>query len=118
MATVIRLRRGGRTHAPYYRIVVADSRKRPRGPVIEELGYYHPASPSEMKYKLDGPRALEWLKCGAKPSPTVRNLLSKEGILEAKATGRSLTPEKAPAAEETAPPEASAGAEETSGSES
>ncbi len=114
MATVIRLRRGGRTHAPYYRIVVADSRKRVRGPVIEELGYYHPASPNEPKYKVDGPRALEWLKCGAKPSPTVRNLLSKEGILEAKATGRSLTP----AAEEAAPPEASASAEETSGPES
>lgn len=81
MATVIRLKRGGRTHAPYYRVVVSDSRAKITGSVIEELGIYHPCARPEPRVELDGEKALEWLGKGAQPSKTARNLLSKAGIM-------------------------------------
>ena len=81
MATVIRLRRGGRTHAPYYRVVVQDSRSRTRGPVIEELGVYHPCARPEPVSEVKVDRALAWLHEGAQPSPTAKTILSKAGVL-------------------------------------
>ncbi len=96
MATVIRLKRGGRTHDPYYRVVVMDSRSRVRGRVIEELGVYHPCARPEPVTEVDAERALHWLREGAQPSDTAKSLLSGLGILKQFAEGAS------PAAGETA----------------
>lgn len=81
MATTIRLKRVGRTHAPYYRIVVMDSRDRSRGREIDELGIYHPCARPKPKTEIDRTKALSWLSKGATTSRTAKNLLSKEGIL-------------------------------------
>ncbi len=89
MATVIRLKRGGRTHAPYYRVVVTDSRAKITGRVIEELGVYHPCARPEPRIELKNDRALEWLSKGAKPSDTVRNLLSDAGVMAEFAQSKS-----------------------------
>lgn len=81
MATVIRLKRCGRTHDPYYRVVVMDSRQRTRGREIEEVGIYHPCARPEPITEIQEDRVLEWLSKGAKPSDTLRNILSKRGIM-------------------------------------
>jgi small subunit ribosomal protein S16 len=81
MATVIRLKRGGRTHAPYYRLVVVDSRAKITGRVIEEVGFYHPCARPEPKTEINEEAALVWLRKGAQPSATVRSLLSKKGTM-------------------------------------
>jgi len=82
MATAIRMSRGGRTHKPYYRIVVTDSRTRDRGPEIEVLGIYHPCARPEPVSQVDTHRALEWLRKGAQPSATARTVLSKLGVMK------------------------------------
>ena len=87
MATSIRLRRGGRTHKPYYRIVVIDSRHRDRGPEIENLGVYHPCARPEPISEVDVHKALEWLNKGAQPSETAKSLLRKLGVLKHYAEG-------------------------------
>ena len=81
MAVKIRLKRMGAKKSPFYRIVVADSRSPRDGRFIETVGTYNPlANPAEVK--IDEELTLKWLQNGAKPSDTVRNLLSKEGIME------------------------------------
>ena len=76
----IRLRRMGAKKNPFYRIVVADSRFPRDGRFIEEIGTYNPlAEPVEIK--VDGERALNWIKSGAQPTDTVRGLLKKAGVL-------------------------------------
>ena len=78
MATKIRLKRLGKIRAPYYRIVVADSRSRRDGKVIEEIGKYHPTEdPSVIEVKSD--RAQYWLGVGAQPTDQVRVLLKITG---------------------------------------
>ena len=72
----IRLRRMGAKKAPYYRIVVADSRSPRDGRFIEEIGTYDPLSESE-KLKVDLERAKYWIANGAHPTDTVRGLLKK-----------------------------------------
>ena len=72
----IRLRRMGSKKAPYYRIVVADSRSPRDGRFIEEIGTYDPLSESE-KLKVDLERAKYWIANGAQPTDTVRALLKK-----------------------------------------
>ena len=79
MATKIRLRRQGAKKAPFYRVVVADSRSPRDGRCIEELGYYNPIS-NPVELKIDEEKALKWLKTGAEPSETVKSLLKKAGI--------------------------------------
>ncbi|MDR3313097.1 MAG: 30S ribosomal protein S16 [Oscillospiraceae bacterium] len=80
MAVKIRLRRMGAKKAPFYRIVVADSRYPRDGRFIEELGYYNPLlNPAEVK--LDGEKARQWIKNGAQPTDTVRAILKKQGVL-------------------------------------
>ena len=70
----IRLRRMGAKKAPYYRVVVADSRYPRDGRFIEEIGTYNPCvSPAEIK--IDADRAREWIKTGAQPTETVKALL-------------------------------------------
>ncbi len=77
----IRLRRVGAKKAPYYRVVVADSRYPRDGRFIEEIGTYNPmVEPSDIK--IDGEKALAWIKNGAQPTDTVKVLLKKAGILE------------------------------------
>lgn len=81
MATAIRLKRGGRRHEPYYRVVVVDSRAKATGRVIEEVGYYHPCARPEPKTEINEEAALAWLHKGATPSATARNIFSKKGIM-------------------------------------
>ncbi len=76
----IRLRRMGAKKAPFYRIVVADSRYPRDGRFIEEIGTYNPVvNPAELKVDVD--RAQAWIKTGAQPTDTVRDLLKKAGAL-------------------------------------
>ena len=81
MAVKIRLRRMGAKKAPFYRIVVADSRAPRDGRFIEELGYYNPLT-DPVELKVDNEKALKWLGNGAQPSDTVRALLKKSGAIE------------------------------------
>ena len=73
----IRLRRMGAKKAPYYRIIVADSRCPRDGRFIEELGIYDPMAEGEQKIKVDMERAQYWIANGAQPTETVRGLLKK-----------------------------------------
>ncbi|MBE6820665.1 MAG: 30S ribosomal protein S16 [Ruminococcaceae bacterium] len=80
MAVKIRLRRMGAKKAPFYRIVVADSRYPRDGRFIEEIGTYNPvATPSEIK--VDAEKAKQWIANGAQPTDTVKAILKKEGVL-------------------------------------
>lgn len=80
MSVKIRLRRMGAKKAPFYRIVVADSRYPRDGRFIEEIGFYNPTvNPTELKVDVD--RAQAWIKTGAQPTETVRDLLKKAGAL-------------------------------------
>ncbi|MGI6162006.1 MAG: 30S ribosomal protein S16 [Christensenellales bacterium] len=79
MAVKIRLKRMGAKKAPFYRVVVADSRAPRDGRFIEEIGYYNPLTdPAEIK--IDAEKAAAWIKNGAQPSDTVRALLKKSGV--------------------------------------
>lgn len=81
MAVKIRLKRMGAKKAPFYRIVVADSRSPRDGKFIENIGTYNPlTTPAEIK--VDEELALKWLSNGAIPTDTVKNILSKSGIME------------------------------------
>lgn len=81
MAVKMRLKRMGSKRRPFYRIVVADSRSPRDGRFIEEVGYYNPiTNPAEIKVNKE--IALKWLNTGAAPTDTVRDILSKEGILK------------------------------------
>lgn len=80
MAVKIRLRRMGAKKAPFYRIVVADSRYPRDGRFIEELGYYDPTKePSVLK--VDDEKAKSWIANGAQPTYTVKALLKKNGTI-------------------------------------
>ena len=75
----IRLRRMGAKKAPFYRIVVADSRYPRDGRFIEKIGIYNPTTdPAELK--VDVERAQAWIKTGAQPTETVKALLKKAGM--------------------------------------
>ena len=76
----IRLRRIGAKKAPFYRIVVADSRFARVGRLIEEIGYYDPTKEPSV-VKIDADKAKQWLANGAQATDTVRVLLKKENIL-------------------------------------
>ena len=76
----IRLKRMGAKKAPFYRIIVADSRSPRDGRFIEELGVYNPlTNPAEIK--VDAERVQQWVKNGAQPTETVRGLLKKAGVI-------------------------------------
>lgn len=76
----IRLRRLGAKKAPFYRVVVADSRYPRDGRFIEEIGTYNPLT-DPVEIKIDAERAQQWIKNGAQPTDTVRSLLKKSGVL-------------------------------------
>ena len=81
MAVKIRLRRMGAKKAPFYRVVVADSRYPRDGRFIEEIGYYDPMKqPAEIK--IDNEKAQKWLNNGAQPTDTVKALLKKSDIIK------------------------------------
>lgn len=81
MAVKLRLLRMGAKKAPFYRIVAADSRAPRDGRFIELLGTYDPRiNPAKVTLKEE--EVLKWLNNGAQPSDTVKNLLSKEGIMK------------------------------------
>ncbi|HBY19019.1 MAG: 30S ribosomal protein S16, partial [Marinimicrobia bacterium 46_43] len=80
MATRIRLTRMGRRNRPYFRIVVADSKSRRDGRFIEQVGFYDPLK-HENRVNIKEDRIMYWLEQGAQPSDTVKNLLSKMGIM-------------------------------------
>ena len=76
MSVKIRLRRQGKKKAPFYRIVVADSRYASNGRFIEEIGYYNPLeNPSVVK--IDQEKAKKWIENGAQPTDTVKALMKK-----------------------------------------
>ncbi|MBE6570721.1 MAG: 30S ribosomal protein S16 [Ruminococcaceae bacterium] len=80
MAVKIRLRRMGAKKAPFYRVVVADSRYPRDGRFIEEIGHYNPLTdPAEVV--IDGEKAKKWIANGAQPTDTVKALLKKNGVL-------------------------------------
>lgn len=81
MAVRIRLQRHGRKKRPFYRLVAADARAQRDGRFLERLGHYNPLTdPAEVV--IDEDRVLKWLKRGAQPSDTAKNLLSQAGIWE------------------------------------
>ena len=79
MAVKIRLRRMGQKKAPFYRVIVADSRSPRDGRFIEELGYYDPTKEPSV-IKIDEELAKKWLANGAQPTETVAKLLKIAGI--------------------------------------
>ena len=80
MATKIRLQRGGRKSYAFYSIVIADARAPRDGRFTEKIGTYNPnTNPATVDLNFD--RALYWLEVGAQPTDTVRNILSREGVL-------------------------------------
>ncbi len=76
----IRLRRMGAKKAPFYRVVVADSRFARDGRFIEEIGYYDPTKEPSV-VKIDAEKAKQWLDNGAQPTDTVREILKKASVL-------------------------------------
>ncbi len=81
MAVRIRLKRLGAKKAPFYRIVVADSRVARNGKTIAEIGYYDPTK-EPVVLKVDEEEAKKWIQNGAQPSDTTRALLKKAGVIE------------------------------------
>ena len=80
MAVKLRLKRMGSKQKPFYRIVAADSRFPRDGRFIEAVGTYDPIKGAD-KVTIDEEKALNWLKNGAQPTDTVRNILSNAGIM-------------------------------------
>ena len=80
MAVKIRLKRLGAKKAPFYRIVVADSRTNRNGKSIAEIGIYDPTK-EPVVLKVDGEEVAKWIKNGAQPSDTVKALLKKAGVI-------------------------------------
>ncbi len=83
MAVVMRLTRTGAKKSPSYRVVVADSRRARDGKFIDIVGTYEPLK-AEDQVHLNAEKAQEWLKKGAQPSDTVKDLLVKTGVIEKK----------------------------------
>lgn len=80
MAVKIRLQRGGKKKQPVYRIVAADSRYKRDGRFLERLGQYNPST-DPVTIDVKEPRVMYWLGVGATPTDTVKNLLSRKGIM-------------------------------------
>ena len=81
MSVKIRLKRMGSKKRPFYRIVVADSRSPRDGRFIETVGTYNPLTDPET-VTLKEEKVMNWLNKGAQPSDTVRNILSRNGVMK------------------------------------
>ena len=89
MAVSMRLMRFGGKKTPFYRIVVSDSRFPRDGRYIDQVGTYNPRKdPVEVQFKEE--KAIQWLKKGVKPTPTVRQLLMKSGITKKLAASETI----------------------------
>jgi small subunit ribosomal protein S16 len=87
MAASMRLMRYGGKKSPYYRIVIADRRTPRDGGFIEQIGTYDPKKdPVEVRFKEE--KAIQWLRKGAQPTPTVRQLLIQSGVSKKMAEGK------------------------------
>jgi len=87
MAVSMRLMRFGGKKSPFYRIVVSDRRAPRDGRFIDQVGTYDPKKdPVEVRFKEE--KAVQWLRKGAQPTPTVRQLLIRSGILKKLADGK------------------------------
>ncbi|RME89374.1 MAG: 30S ribosomal protein S16 [Candidatus Hydrogenedentota bacterium] len=80
MLVKLRLQRFGAKKRPFYRIVAAANANKRDGKFLEIVGLYHPVSPEDKQVRLNEERILYWLKQGAQPTDTVKNVLSKHGI--------------------------------------
>lgn len=80
MAVKLRLKRMGSKQKPFYRIVAADSRSPRDGRFIETIGTYNPIKKDSDNVTIDEEKAMKWLKNGAQPTDTVKNILSQTGI--------------------------------------
>lgn len=80
MAVKIRLRRMGAKKAPFYRVVVADSRYPRGGRFIEEIGTYNPLT-DPAEFKVDAEAVKKWIGNGAQPTDTVKSLLKKNNVI-------------------------------------
>jgi small subunit ribosomal protein S16 len=106
----IRLQRVGRTHRPFYRIQVTDSRRRRDGAAIEQLGWYDPIAKDPAKQvSLKEDRVKYWLSVGAQPSDTMKDFLARRNLIDTaeweatRAAARARTEAaKAPAEEQKA----------------
>jgi small subunit ribosomal protein S16 len=88
MAVSMRLMRFGGKKSPFYRIVVSDRRTSRDGRFIEQLGTYNPKKdPVEVRFKEE--KAIQWLKKGAQPTPTVRQLLIRSGVSKKLTEGKN-----------------------------
>ena len=101
MAVKIRLKRMGSKKNPFYRIVVADSRKPRDGRFIEEIGYYNPLTDPKI-LRVDADKANAWIKNGAKPTDTVERLFKENAVYEATGNYDNTDVQKAKRAEEKA----------------
>ena len=90
MAVKIRLKRMGSKQQPFYRIVAADSRSPRDGRFIEIVGTYDPIKGAD-KVTIDEEKILNWLKNGAEPTDTVRNILSHAGVMTKYAESKRKT---------------------------
>lgn len=81
MSVKIRLKRMGAKKAPFYRIVVADSRAPRDGRFVEEIGYYNPTT-EPVTFKVDEEKAAKWLATGAEPTDTIKKLFKKTGVIK------------------------------------
>lgn len=81
MPARIRLKKTGRKHQPYYRVVVLERSKSRDTEVLEDLGFYNPR-PDPRDIRIDEEKALKWLREGAQPSKTVRDMFSELGLME------------------------------------
>lgn len=81
MSVKIRMKRLGTKKTPFYRIIVADSRRARNGRFIEELGYYNPITEPKT-VKIDNERVHNWLDNGARPTPSVDKLFKTNGVYE------------------------------------
>jgi small subunit ribosomal protein S16 len=77
---VLRLKRMGRRHRPFYRLNAMDKRAPRDGRVLEELGFYDPVAPEDKQLNFNSERITHWLKVGAQPSDTARSLIRRAGI--------------------------------------
>ena len=109
MAVRIRLQRHGKKRRPFYRLVAADSRSQRDGRFIERIGYYDPMTdPADIV--IDAEKALKWLRTGAQPSDTAKDLMSKAGVWEQFINEKLGQPNPTPEAESTPASEESSGA--------
>jgi len=88
MAVSMRLRRFGGRKSPFYRIVISDRRSSRGGKFIDQVGTYDPKkNPIEIRFKEE--KAIQWLRKGAQPTPTVRQLLIRAGVSKKLAEGKT-----------------------------